>query len=186
MAVLGALAALAVTVSPPVDDAASTSLTAHMAQHVVLLVLVPALLAAGMRQHRTVTVAAMATAVVVESVVMAAWHAPSLYEAALRTAPVHAVEHLTMLGAGLGLWWTVSRVRPRLSGAVALFVAALSGTALGAALTLSARTWYPSYPDVGSQQLAGVVMWAFGGIPFIVAGGALVARAVARETVEPC
>ena len=35
------------------------------------------------------------------------WHTPALYEATLRSNVVHGLEHLTFLGAALMFWWTL-------------------------------------------------------------------------------
>ena len=67
------------------------------------------------------------------------------------------------------------------SGVPALFVAALPGSALGAALTLAGRPWYPAYPSLDDQQLAGVVMWAFAGTVYVVAAGVVFGLWLAAE-----
>jgi hypothetical protein len=64
-----------------------------------------------------------------------------------------------------------------------LFVAALPGTALGVALTFATGPWYASYPDLGSQQLAGVVMWAGGGTVYLFGAALLAARALRTENL---
>ena len=63
---------------------------------------------------------------------------------------------------------------------MAVFVGALPATALGALMTLAGRPWYPVYARQSStaledQQVAGVVMWGFGGIAAVVAAVALFA-----------
>jgi cytochrome c oxidase assembly factor CtaG len=67
------------------------------------------------------------------------------------------------------------------AGVVALFVAALPGSALGAALTLADHTWYPAYPALDDQQMAGVVMWAFAGTVYVVAAGVVFGLWLAAE-----
>ena len=46
----------------------------------------------------------------------------------------------------------------------------LAGDGLGVALTLAADAWYAAYPSLRDQQLAGVVMWAYGGTLAVGAG----------------
>jgi cytochrome c oxidase assembly factor CtaG len=104
-----------------------------MVQHVVLLDLVPILLFAGLTkallrpltrrlhhlEERVGPIALPAFAVVLYCAVMYAWHVPALYDAALRNANIHAVEHLTLLTAGILYWWHLMspvRARHRLSG----------------------------------------------------------------------
>ncbi|MEA2702088.1 MAG: putative rane protein [Actinomycetota bacterium] len=206
------LATVAVALVSPLDGMARSSLTAHMVQHVLLLVVgsallvaaapVPTLLAGLPRVVRDAAApgwalvsasarsrlwpAWMAAAVVVQTAVMWAWHAPALYGAALDDKAVHAVEHLSFLGAGLLFWGALAAAVAgrRGAGVVAMFVAALPGTALGAALTLAPRTWYPAYPSLEDQQLAGVVMWGFAGALYVVAAGVVFGLWLAAEDAE--
>ena len=193
------LATVAVALLSPLDARAHASLTAHMVQHVLLLAVAPPLLVAaapvpalvaglpgalrGLVAHGWGVVRAsarsrrwpvwMAGAILVQTGVMWAWHAPTLYAAALRHLPLHALEHLSFLGTGLLFWAVLAAAvaTGRGAGVPAMFVAALPGTALGAALTLAARPWYPAYPSLEDQQLAGVVMWGFAGTVYVVAAG---------------
>ena len=114
---------------------------------------------------------------------MWAWHAPVLYGAAVDDKAVHAVEHVWFLGAGLLFWGAWRRGWPAVGAPVssAMFVAALPGTALGAALTLAPRPWYPMYPSLEDQQLAGVVMWGFAGAVYVVAAGVVFGLWLAAE-----
>jgi cytochrome c oxidase assembly factor CtaG len=82
---------------------------------------------------------------------------------------------------------------------ITIFLASLPGTLLGALMTLSTAPWYPRYATgspaaaLRDQQLAGVVMWAVGGMAYVAAGAAvfviwlreLERRSPARVTLEP-
>src|SRR5205085_6919719 len=109
------LAAVAVALLPPLDDAAAGSLTAHMAQHVILLAVAAPLLALGVPVPSPERGWAWwaAGALVVQSVVMWAWHAPAPYEAALRHQPLHALEHASFLVSATALWWAIGLRRRR-------------------------------------------------------------------------
>lgn len=192
------LCVLVVALSPPLEQVTDSSLTAHMTQHVLLLVAAPLLLVAARplgdivlglprsmrhpgavppsggspsgRSRVSPRAAIVVAALVVHVAVMWAWHAPVLYGSALEHSAVHGLEHLSFFGAGLVLWWAVgagSRARSAAAPLV-LFLASLPGTALGAALVLAARPWYPAYTDLVDQQLAGVVMWSAGGALYLV------------------
>src|SRR3954454_11672617 len=176
-----ALATIAVAVFSPLDAHAERSLTAHMVQHVLLLVVAAPALALGIPLPRILRyegprwgVCAGLT-LVLQSAVMWAWHAPVLYEAAVRHTPVHVVEHGMFLLSAALFWWSIGLGPGRLHGGAIpiVFIAALPGTALGAALTLSNRIWYVDYPSITDQQMAGVVMWAFGGLFYVLAAAAL-------------
>jgi putative membrane protein len=121
------------------------------------------------------------------------WHLPVLFEASLRSETVHALQHGSFLGTGLLFWWTVlERRQGRLGwpGAViALFTTAVHTGLLGALLTFSSRVWYPIYAPATAawgltpledQQLAGLIMWIPGGLPYLIAALALLASWLAE------
>lgn len=174
-----------VALLPPVDAAVADSLASHMVQHVMLISVAAPLLGAGLPQLERRRPALLATAtLVLQAMLMAAWHAPVFYEAALRHDAIHAVEHLSLLGTATAFWWALDLRRPD-GGAVAfVYAAALPGSALGAAMTLARTPWYRSYPSLPGQQLAGVVMWAFAGLAYVVAGAAVFALWLARTQRE--
>ncbi len=195
-----ALAALAVALLPPLSVRAHHGLVAHMVQHVLLLVVGAPLLAGGaplpallwalparVRERgfavwrrllrsrgRRWPVWAAAT-LVVTSVVMVGWHTPAAYDAANRHDALHALEHLSFVATATAFWWAVGlgSSRPHGGAVGVVFVAALPGTALGAALTLAGRTWYAAYPSLADQQLAGVVMWGFAGLAYVLAAAVI-------------
>ncbi len=77
------------------------------------------------------------------------WHAPPLYEATLRSSVVHAFQHLSFFGTGLLFWWVALEFGRRRSragaGVLYLFTTAVHGSVLGALLTFSTTIWYPEY-----------------------------------------
>jgi putative membrane protein len=98
-----------------------------------------------------------------------AWHAPWVYDFALRhpTTVLH-VEHLTYLAAGALFWWPVAH-GPEGSGAKALylFAAFVLASPLGLLLALLPRPAYSFYEHaprlwglsrLADQQLAGATM----------------------------
>ena len=200
---LGVLAVL-VALEGPLDRAAGTSETWHMAQHVVLLMVAAPLLVLGapmsrlawavprswerrIRRSRVArsvlraTPALAVVAVALQSAALAGWHLPGPYQAAVRNPPLHACEHAVFLGTGVFLWWVlVHTSRARLgAGVLALFIAALPATALGVMMTFARTSWYPVYGTgaaaLGDQQLAGVVMWSVGNTVSVIAAVALFA-----------
>ena len=188
------------------------SLTAHMVQHVLLLVVAAPLLAMGAprptmlwalpepRRERALGLwrasvagharnwaAWVGAAVVAQSVVMLAWHTPALYEAALGNGVLHALQHASYLVTATAFWWAVGVGRTRKHGAAVpvLFAAALPGTVLGAGLTLAETSWYANYPSLSDQQLAGVIMWGFAGLAYVLAAACVFGlwlKGLERET----
>jgi cytochrome c oxidase assembly factor CtaG len=164
-----------VVLSPPFHRIADRGLLAHMVQHLVLMALVPPLVVVGARL-RTPARRHLGPIVLLHTVALLAWHTPALYDAAVRSTPVHVAEHLTLLVAGVLLWRAlgIGDGQVTAGSVLALFAAAVPGTVLGLAMTLADHPWYTAYPDLAAQQLAGVVMWGPAGTAYALAGGALV------------
>jgi putative membrane protein len=217
------LCALAVALLSPLDAAASSLFSAHMLQHLVLMVIAAPLLASSHpvlvlrralppRWRRVVLRAARRSADLlahpavvwlVGTVVLWAWHLPSLYEAALVHHPLHALEHVTLLGTASAVWAVaLGRGRRPVStpvGVLLLFATSLQSSALGAVLTLARTPLYPIH-DAGvrlwgltlleDQQLAGAMMWMPPGLIYLTVMAVLLtrwfssldARPSARET----
>ncbi len=176
-AFLAGLGALFVALASPLDTFADRLLVVHMAQHLLLLVVAPALIVLGAptvplllglpagrtrasvgalltwlgdrSSHPLVGLAAMSVAIWV-------WHLPAAFEVALRSRTWHVVEHASFLGAGLLFWWPViepwpSRPRwPRWAIVPYLLLADVQNTALAALFVFSDRVLYPSYALGGS------------------------------------
>lgn len=208
----------------PLHAAGSALLSAHMVQHILLLVLAPVLLllgrpamalvwglpanwrmrlssqsqpASGLRAvGRRLTQPASAWLLYAATTWL--WHVPGLYQAALRTEWVHALEHTTFLGTGLVFWGVVVHAGDgqRLGygvGLLYLFAMALQG-ALFAGLMLSARQpWYPAYAPMAEpwgltpladQQIAAAIMLAPTKLAYAAAAAVLFVKlqsAVERE-----
>ncbi|HSA80250.1 MAG TPA: cytochrome c oxidase assembly protein [Geminicoccaceae bacterium] len=159
----------------PLDAAAEISFAAHMAQHMLLIVVAAPLIALGnggvamlaalparlrvplgravaspwlRRPRRWLFALPVATAG--HGLVVWLWHAPALYEAALADPPVHYLEHLTMFGTAVLFWWSVTTAWWRTplghgAGVAALFFTMLHGGLLGILITLAAQPLYSSY-----------------------------------------
>lgn len=170
---------LLVALSPPLDGAAERSLTAHMVQHLLLLVVVAPLAAlalSGLRPAARSWTWWAAAAVVAHGAALLGWHLPALYDAAQRNLAVHGLEHSAYLAGGLALWLVVLPRRGQAPAGPAVLVVFLAGvpcTLLGAAMTTAGATWYASYAGsggLGSQHMAGAVMWGFGGLAYLALG----------------
>lgn len=126
------------------------------------------------------------TATLVQLLVIWLWHAPGLFEQALRHEGWHIVQHICFLVSALLFWWAMVFGRHGRAGyglaALCLFVTSLGGGALGALMTFAISPWYSDYAAMGmgllgltpeeDQQLAGLIMWIPGGM--IHAGAALI------------
>jgi cytochrome c oxidase assembly factor CtaG len=123
------------------------------------------------------------------------WHTPFLYQAALHSTPVHALEHACFLGFGIGMWLALLGPLPAPAwfgnGArlVYVLVVRLAGALLGNVLIWSGAVFYPDY-HVGEahhgitaltdQGLAGSIMMIEGSIVTIALFAWLFLRAAAE------
>jgi putative membrane protein len=173
VAFVAGLATVAAALVSPLDALAEVLFAAHMAQHMLLVMVAAPLLVLGapglplavalpprwrhrLARCRRQPAAAAARRLLTRPVVawgvhvgaLWAWHLPGPYQAALASDLVHAAEHASFLGTAVLFWWVVlSRDgRRRLAPGFAvlyLFAAALQGGALGALLTLAPAPLYP-------------------------------------------
>lgn len=119
------------------------------------------------------------------SLVIGVWHAPSLYDWALRDKTVHVIEHVMFFAAGVLYWWPLlspSRVLPPANHGVQMLYllgVIIAMTPVFAYLTFSQDILYPTYefaprllPDFSAaedQLLAGVMMKIIGMIVALAA-----------------
>jgi cytochrome c oxidase assembly factor CtaG len=160
----GLLVILAALVSP-IDALGDQLLVMHMLQHVLLLDIAPILLILGLTkvllrpvtrrvqavERRAGFFAHPAFAVLAYVGFMWAWHIPAMYDAALHSSTVHALEHVCFAVAGTLYWWHLLspiRNRRRLTGMGP--VAYMASTKLlvgllGIVLAFAPASFYPFY-----------------------------------------
>ncbi|MGE5178316.1 MAG: cytochrome c oxidase assembly protein [Bacteroidota bacterium] len=188
---------LAVALVSPLHPWGEALFSAHMTQHELLMLVAAPLLVLGSplaptlralprswtralagwshgrlwtRLHAALRNPMLAWAV--HFTVLWSWHAPALFQAALESESVHALQHLSFLGAALLFWWALLQGRGRAmaygAAVLYLFTTAMYSGLLGALLTFSETTWYPAYAAttrywgisaVDDQQLGGLIMW---------------------------
>ena len=202
--------ALALALSDPLDALGQVSFAAHMAQHEILMLIAAPLLVLGKplaalvwalpRTHRPFLVRPFGgkrwraawgwlvcapVAWSVHALALWVWHAPAWFEAGLRNAVVHDLQHASFFASALLFWWALVRRRP--GGVAVLYVLTtlLHTGFLGALLTFAPGVWYPTYSSVvnpwgltalADQQLGGLVMWVPAGAIFIGAGLLMLGR----------
>jgi cytochrome c2 len=121
------------------------------------------------------------------------WHIPGLYGATIGSEAFHAAQHASFLVTALFFWWSVLPASPATRNGPAvlsLFATALHTSILGALLTFSNSSWYPSYQattgpwgfsPLEDQQLGGLIMWIPGGVTYLVVALLAVARLLRDE-----
>ncbi len=101
------------------------------------------------------------------------WHLPVLYQAALRHAGIHALQHAMFLGLGVNMWICLLGPLPMprwfgsLGRLVYIVVVRLTGTVLGNIFLWSGTVFYPFYlhgdasfhiSPLADQNVAGAIM----------------------------
>ena len=214
-----------VAIASPLDTFAGFLFWTHMVQHLLLMFVAPPLLLLGspalpflrglpesvakegagrvLRQRRwqnffhrlTHPVVCWSVFVLVTWV----WHAPALYDLALRNTFWHGAEHLFFLAASLLFWWPVVQPWPskphwpRLAMVPYLLLADVQASVLSAIFSFSSTPIYPTYaaaPRIGSlspledQALAGALMWVPGTVVLLTALLAVVVDALSPNLVR--
>jgi putative membrane protein len=174
---LGGMLALVLALVWPLDALGEALFTAHMAQHVLLVAVVPPLMVVGapmaplMRglpaawRRRLVgwgrqgwwraawrRLSAPGAAALLHGVALWAWHAPAAFQAALANEAVHIAEHASFLFTGLLFWWAIVRSGrvPELGfgvGILWMLVTVIHSGLLGALITFAPMPLYPAYAN---------------------------------------
>jgi putative membrane protein len=193
----GAVLTVVLALTSPLHELSERYLfTAHMAQHLMLTIVMPPLLlasltpgmlrpvarrpwAVGLLRAATQPVRAFAGA----NLVFLVWHLPQLYDAALRDHNVHVASHLLFMVTALAMWWPLMSRLPEVPGLgyagrlLFIFAQVLPGMIVGGLVANAPRPLYRLYaeaPRVSSltaiqdQQLGALLMWVGGGTFWLV------------------
>jgi putative membrane protein len=195
---------LTVAVSSPVEHQADELFWAHMVQHLVLAFVAAPLLVVG----RPVLVAGLvfgrrlhavsrplrrlgvrlrslrpvaAALVLVHVAPWVFWHVPAAYELALRSTPVHLLEHVTMLASGAALAWLAVGHRSLAPAAAGIVLGMTVMGVVAATLSFAGDPLYAGHvaADRGltvleDQQVGGALMWFPGSLPYLAAAAVIV------------
>ena len=201
---------IAVALNGPLHDLADQSLfSAHMGQHLLLMLVAPPLLLAGLRPGmlapalRLPAVAAALgvltrapVAFLLYNAALVAWHLPLTYGLALEHHPLHVVQHLTFMATAVLAWWPILSPEPQLPRApypvqlLYLFLLGVPMTAVAAIITMADHALYPFYaaaPRVAAvsalddQRLGGLLMWVPAGVAPLAAFTAVFFRWASAE-----
>jgi cytochrome c oxidase assembly factor CtaG len=211
--ILGDLVMLLALISPLDVLADDYLFSAHMLQHMLLVLAVPPLLILGIPRQLAMSVVHMRGFSDIERTLrspllawtlgMAAlwiWHLPVLYDATLASEPLHIFEHLVFLVTATIFWWPIlsplEDSRMSHGGAFAYLGAAMLATGvLGILITFAPVGEYAAYlhphDELGildtlrhswglsteaDQELGGLLMWVPGGLVYLAAIMAVLAR----------
>ncbi len=184
---------LELSLDGPVHHLADNYLfSVHMFQHLIITLITPLLMLAGIpgwAWDQVLRVPLLGSvfrwavkpvwAFLIYNGVMIAFHLPSAYNATMIDHNIHILEHLMFMAAAMLVWWPIlsrSEVMPPLSwGAQLIYLLAMSFPmkALGAVITVKEDvlyTFYAAAPRVwgltpgGDQRLGGLMMWLPAGL----------------------
>jgi cytochrome c oxidase assembly factor CtaG len=175
--------ALAGALAPPLDTAAAGSFAIHMLQHELVMVVAPPLLILGQPFAAWAAVAPRAAVAALawplripppaawglHAVALWAWHAPRLFDAAVGSPSVHALQHASFFVTALLFWWTVFRRVRAATAAIYVVTTIIHTGALAALLTFAPFALYAG-TALESQQLGGLIMWVPAGYALVLAG----------------
>ncbi|HET6228483.1 MAG TPA: cytochrome c oxidase assembly protein [Longimicrobiaceae bacterium] len=171
--------------------------SAHMVQHLVLILVMPPFLLAGLPdwlvrpliRPKALRLLAKALtfpiiAFALNNVIFLAWHFPGPYDTMMRNHDIHITMHLMIMVTGVIMWWPIMSPLPELPRIAAplqmiyLFLAGIPMMISAALITLSSGalySWYVEAPRIfplsalDDQRLGGVIMWVPGGLTLWIA-----------------
>ncbi|MDQ6748983.1 MAG: cytochrome c oxidase assembly protein [Candidatus Dormibacteraeota bacterium] len=182
-------ACFALALVSPVDAASDRYLlSAHMAQHILITMVGPPLVLAGLpggvARYLPRFLGNPWLTVTVFNLVLLAWHVPALYQATLLNEDIHILEHLLFMASAFLFWVPIVGPVARRRGMGPMIrigylaYAGLPPTVIGMTLALSPFVLYPFYTvqprlfaDLGplvDQQLAGLMMFGLGNLIYLV------------------
>ena len=211
VAFFAGLAVIFASLNGPLHDLSDYYLfSAHMVQHLLLSLAVPPLLIVGTPgwmlrpplANRTVAAVARwvtkpTRCFIIFNVVIAAWHLPPLYNAAMAHHGIHIVQHLTFMTASVLMWWPLLSPLPELPrlsypgqmlycflmvipmSIVSIYIA-MADSVLYPAYAVAPRVW--GLTPLSDQQIGGLIMWIPGGLFFYVVMSVVFFKWAGRDT----
>lgn len=200
-----------IALASPLDTIGDEYLfTAHMVQHLLLILGVAPLLLAGtpgwlLRDllrtlHLTAAVHWARHPLIAFfgfNLIFALAHIPAFYELTLANEPLHAAEHVVFIATAMLMWMPVlspvpaiAAPYPALGQVLYLFLQTIPASLVGGLLALTSSASYPTYDlapritaltPLEDQQLGGLIMWVGGGLYFLIATGVVFFAWAARE-----
>ena len=181
----------------PIHDLSDDYLfSAHMVQHLLLTLAVPPLLLAGvpgwmlrpvLSRPRIAPIARFFTRApicfVVFTIVIAVWHLPPFYNAAMANHSLHILEHLMFMAAAVLMWWPLMSQLPEFprlaypGQMLYSFLLSIPMSIVAVYIAMADHVLYPAYSGtprvlplspLEDQLLGALIMWIPGGIIFII------------------
>ena len=166
--------------------------SAHMVQHLLVMLVMPPFLLAGIPDWMLRPVVQIrpigwlarkitnpVIAFFLNNAIFAAWHFPGPYDLMMRNHDVHVGMHLMIMAVGVIAWWPIASPLPEVPRLPAplqmlyLFVLGIPMMVVAAMITFSGSvlyTWYAEAPRIWGisaltdQQFGGAIMWVPGAL----------------------
>jgi cytochrome c oxidase assembly factor CtaG len=166
---------MAMALLSPLEEMAHALASAHMVQHLLLILVAAPLLSKAIR-FTLPDLVSPPLAWLLHTATIWFWHAAGPYNAAVVNPLLHGLEHLSFLGTAVIFWRVVGIGRqPEGIGVLLVFAMALQSVFLALLLTFADTPWYWVYSattraygldPLVDQQLAGVIMWVPAGLVY--------------------
>ncbi len=209
----GGMLVMLVSLQGPLHELSDYYLfSAHMVQHLLLVLIMPPLLLAGIpgwmlrpaiRLRPIGALARLLTfpliAFALNNIIFALWHFPGPYDLMMRNHDIHVVMHLMIMATGVIMWWPVMSPLPELPRIapplqmIYLFVLGIPMMLVAALITFSSTELYTFYVEaprifdlspLDDQRLGGLIMWVPGGLVLWIAITTVYFRWTNREMRE--
>jgi putative membrane protein len=179
---MGGIGLLALAFVSPLCALSVALFSARAVHHLVIVAAAAPLLALGFPRRDA---GALGPAWLVSTATLWLWHLPALYDRALADSVVYWLMQASLLGSALWFWRSLFAAPPA-SAMLAATSAMIQMGMLGALLTFAPDPLYVAHvgttlpwglDQIADQQLAGLIMWVPGIIPYALVT-ALLARRV--------
>ena len=184
---------LVVAFVSPLCALSAALFSARVAHHVLLVAVAAPLLALANPWRRRTALPLPGLWLFIHAAALWFWHAPIPYQAALASDGLYWLMQGSLLLSAFAFWASAFGNRSRAMAAPLLLLAAMMQMGLlGALITFAPRPLYAAHflstepfglSALADQQLAGLIMWAPGALPYLLAA-LLIAASALRQPGE--
>ncbi|WP_448663907.1 cytochrome c oxidase assembly protein [Sphingomonas sp. CJ20] len=168
---LGGVGVLAILFVSPLCALSVALFSARAVHHILLVAVAAPLLALAFPARRA---GSLGLALLAATLTLWAWHVPALYDRALAQTGLYWLMQGSLLATAIWMWRALLAAPPVPAMLAAIFAMAQMGM-LGALLTFAPEALYRAHAGttlawglgpLADQQLAGLIMWVPGVVPY--------------------
>lgn len=170
---ISGVAVLALAFVSPLCALSVALFSARAIHHILIVAVAAPLIALAWPSRR---VHGLGLPLLVATATLWLWHLPSLYDRALIDSAIYWVMQTSLLATAIGFWRAIFAA-PAVPATLAAIFAMVQMGMLGALLTFATQPLYQAHvgttlpwgmDQLVDQQLAGLIMWAPGTIPYAI------------------